>query len=273
MPEHPHDPSNGATGTDGEPDDDQVLFEVHDRVATITLNRPEARNALSSHVLALLPERIRAAEGSDEVDVIVLTGADPAFCAGLDLKELGESGLSADPDARPLPFGGLTKPLIGAINGAAVTGGFELALGCDLLIASDRARFADTHARVGVMPGWGLTVLLPQAIGIRRARQMSFTGNYLDAATALDWGLVNEVVPHDQLLARACELAADMVSVPEAGLAGIKAAYRTAAAPHDDAALGAEQQYSRHWSKSTFDPATLAANRAAIQARGRDQNR
>ena len=161
--------------------------------------------------------------------------------------------------------------MIGAVNGAAVTGGFELALGCDLLIASERARFADTHARVGVMPGWGLTVLLPQANGIRRARQMSFTGNYVDAETALAWGLVNEVVPHASLLARARELAADMVSVPASGLAAIKAAYRAAAAPADDPALAAEARFSRDWARSAFDPATLAANREAIQARGRAQ--
>src|SRR5690606_31631575 len=155
-----------------------------------------------------VPRTLRELDDDPDVRVMILTGADPAFCAGLDLKELGSSGLSADPDATPLPFGSLTKPLLGAINGAAVTGGFELALGCDLLIASERARFADTHARVGVMPGWGLTVLLPQAIGIRRARQMSFTGNYVDAATALAWGLVNEVVPHETLLDRARAIAA-----------------------------------------------------------------
>ena len=149
--------------------------------------------------------------------------------------------------------------------------GIELALGCDLLIASERARFADTHARVGVMPGWGLTVLLPQAIGIRRARQMSFTGNYVDAATALAWGLVNEVVPHEWLLDRAREIAADMATVPPSGLAAIKAAYRAASAPVDEPALDAEATYSRNWARSSFDPATLAASREAIQARGRAQ--
>jgi enoyl-CoA hydratase len=153
-----------------------------------------------------------------------------------------------------------------------VTGGFELALGCDFLIASEQARFADTHARVGVMPGWGLTVLLPQAIGIRRAKQMSFTGNYLDAPTALAWGLVNEVVPHDRLLPRARELAADIISVPESGLTGIKAAYRSAGDPADEPALAAEGRFSREWIER-FDPATLAAHREAIQERGRSQQR
>ena len=250
---------------------DVILTDVADGIAVGTMHRPDARNALNTELRQAVPRTLRELDADPDVRVMILTGADPAFCAGLDLKELGTSGLSADPDATPLPFGSLSKPLIGAINGAAVTGGFELALGCDLLIASERARFADTHARVGVMPGWGLTVLLPQAVGIRRARQMSFTGNYVDATTALAWGLVNEVVPHESLLDRARELAADMASVPETGLAAIKAAYRAAWAPVDEPTLAAEARYSRDWSRSSFDPATLAANREAIQARGRAQ--
>jgi len=129
-----------------------------------------------------------------DVRVIVLTGADPAFCAGLDLTELGQadSPLAMAASGPVLPR--LSKPLIGAVNGAAITGGLELALACDFLIASELARFADTHARVGIQPGWGLTVELPEAVGLRRARQMSATGNFVDARTALAWGLVNHVV-------------------------------------------------------------------------------
>ena len=158
------------------------------------------------------------AETDDAVDVVILTGADPAFCAGLDLKELGSgatsgSGGSAGSEivdltkaARPLPP--MTKPLIGAVNGVAVTGGLELALACDFLVASEHARFADTHSRVGIQPGWGLTVALPAAVGVRRAKEMSATGNFVDAATALSWGLVNHVVAHDELMAAARRLAA-----------------------------------------------------------------
>jgi len=186
-----------------------VELDVSERIATITLNRPAARNALSSEVLQLLPQLMRAADADDAVDVIILTGADPAFCAGLDLKELGSTagnlgGTGADgevnADGVRGPFPKLVKPLIGAVNGVAITGGFELALNCDFLVASDRAKFGDTHTRVGVMPGWGLTVLLSQAIGVRRAREMSFTGNFLGAEEALQWGLVNHVVPHDELM-------------------------------------------------------------------------
>jgi enoyl-CoA hydratase len=251
--------------------DPVILTDVSEGIAVVTMNRPDARNALNTELRRAIPQRLRELDARPDVSVMVLTGADPAFCAGLDLKELSSNGLSADPDATAPPFGELTKPLIGAVNGVAVTGGLELALGCDLLLASERARFADTHARVGVMPGWGLTVLLPQAVGIRRARQMSFTGNYVDAATALAWGLVNEVVPHRRLLDRARELAADMASVPPDGLAGIKAAYRAASSPSDEPALAAESRFSRDWSRSSFDPARLAANREAIQSRGRAQ--
>ena len=142
-----------------------VLLEVSERIATLTLNRPAARNALSSDLLSLLPTLMHEADGRDDVDVLILTGADPAFCAGLDLKELGTSGSnlgggsgsdgSRNTTGSRGPFPKLAKPLIGAINGVAITGGFELALNCDFLIASEHAKFGDTHTRVGVMPGWG----------------------------------------------------------------------------------------------------------------------
>ena len=106
----------------------------------------------------------------------------------------------------------MTKPVIGAINGYAVTGGFELALMCDILIASTEARFADTHARVAVVPGWGLSQRLPRLIGISRAKELSLTGNYLDAATACEWGLVNRVTEPGELLPAARSLAADIRS-------------------------------------------------------------
>ena len=188
-----------------------ILTEFADGVSTITLNRPAKRNALSSELFAAMQGALVEADGDERVCAIVLTGADPAFCAGLDLEELGSTGKNLRVGGpRPWQPGGgrlppwpvMTKPVIGAINGAAVTGGLELALQCDFLVASDRARFADTHARVGIMPGWGLTVLLPQAVGVRRAKEMSLTGNYVGAEEALALGLVNRVVPHEELLPR-----------------------------------------------------------------------
>ena len=166
-----------------------VRYEVSERVGTITLNRPEARNALSSALRQELSAVMARADADPEVDVVILTGADPAFCAGLDLKELGAPGSRLADTGLGGPWAPISKPIIGAVNGVAITGGFEVALNCDFLIASQRARFADTHARVGVMPGWGLTVLLAEAVGVRRARQLSYSGNFLNATDALAWGL------------------------------------------------------------------------------------
>ena len=268
---------------------DVVVYDVADRVATITLNRPEARNALSSEVLRLLPELARRADADEEVDVVILTGADPAFCAGLDLKELGSTGgnLRGGPgavgedrpdlgtvDGRPGPFPELAKPVIGAVNGVAVTGGFEVALACDFLIASERARFADTHARIGVQPGWGLTVLLPQAVGVRRARQLSTTGNFLDAQTALAWGLVNEVVAHDELLPRARQLAADIVSNDQAGVQRIMRTYAENEFGTRAEAWRNEAAVAGRWlSEGRAAPEDVEARRRAVMERGRNQTR
>jgi enoyl-CoA hydratase len=256
-----------------------VLLEVSDRIATITLNRPSARNALSSELLALLPKVMAEADARDDVDVLILTGADPAFSAGLDLKELGSSGGnlgggSGSDGARNStgsrgPFPRLTKPLIGAVNGVAITGGFELALNCDFLIASDHAKFGDTHTRVGVMPGWGLTVLLPQAIGVRRAREMSFTGNFLSAEEALQFGLVNHVVAHADLLPFTRSIATDIIGNDQPGVRQIRATY--AAIAHDDDGWEQEARDSRMWQRTMFSPEKVAERRAAIQARGKTQ--
>jgi enoyl-CoA hydratase len=258
---------------------DVVLLDVSERIATITLNRPEARNALSGEVLRLLPRRLTEAESRDDVDVIVLTGTDPAFCAGLDLKELGSGGRllgdSSGAGGRPNasggrgPFPALSKPLIGAINGVAVTGGLELALNCDFLVASERAKFGDTHTRVGVMPGWGLTVLLPQAIGVRRAREMSFTGNFLSADEALQWGLVNHVVPHDDLLAFTRRLALDIIGNDQPGVRQIRATYAEITAETDGWQI--EARDAAAWQRARFDPNVVAARRAGIMQRGRTQ--
>ncbi len=256
---------------------DPVLLDVAERVATITLNRPEARNALSRDVLRLLPLLLADADGRDDVDVLILTGADPAFCAGLDLKQLGStddglmgSGARPEPSAGRGPFPPLTKPLIGAINGVAVTGGLELALNCDFLIASERARFGDTHSRVGVQPGWGLTVLLPQAVGVRRAREMSFTGNFIAADQALAWGLVNHVVAHDELLPTAHRMALDIVGNDQAGVRNLRETYDLI---HGDAqGWATEDERARSWQTERFDPSVVAARRDAIAERGRAQS-
>lgn len=255
--------------------DEPVVLEISERIATVTLNRPDVRNALSGEVLELLPDTLRTAEADDAVDVMILTGTDPAFCAGLDLKELSSSGAnlggvgSRNRDGVRGPFPRLTKPLIGAINGVAVTGGFELALNCDFLIASEHAKFGDTHTRVGIMPGWGLTVLLPQAIGVRRAREMSFTGNFMLADEALAVGLVNHVVPHSELLPFTRALALDIISAEQDGVRQLRSTYQEIAA--DDDAWETEARDGRAWRRNNFSPDAIAARRAAIEARGQQQ--
>lgn len=200
-----------------------VVEHTGDGVAVVTLNRPNKYNALSTSLLTELSDHMRALASDTELRAAVLTGAGAGFCGGVDLVELGEGGRFG-PEAldalREFPL-----PLIGAINGAAVAGGLEVALACDFRIASDRARFADTHARVGGIPGWGLTARLPQAVGQAWARQMSFTGDFVNATTALRIGLVNEVVPHDQLLARARELATAVCGSMPAAVAHIRESY------------------------------------------------
>ncbi len=258
---------------------DVVLSEVRDRIATVTLNRPEARNALSRALLKGLRSAVRDAQANEDVDVVILTGADPAFCAGLDLKELGSGSgevtetqptTETPVDERgPLPPG--PKPVIGAINGAAITGGFELALACDFLVASDRARFADTHARVGIQPWWGLTVLLPQAIGVRRAREMSATGNFCDAQTALDWGLVNHVVPHDDLVRFTRGLAADIASSDQRAVRQIYATYAAGSLVSAGDAWLVESDAASTWQGEGLDPAEIERRRQGVVDRGRTQ--
>jgi len=248
-----------------------VLCEVRDRVAVVTLNRPERRNALSASLLTGLRAVIAELDPDPAVRAVVLTGADPAFCAGLDLTELGrsDSPLARAGSGAVLPA--MSKPLIGAVNGAAITGGLELALRCDFLVASERARFADTHARVGIMPGWGLTVELPAAVGLRRAREMSATGNFVDAHTALAWGLVNHVVPHDELVGFAAGLAADIASSDPLAVQEILATYRAGSQVTAGEALRIEADANRRWHSAGIDGDSVAARRDAVMARGRSQ--
>ena len=258
------------------PRDDVVLWEVADGIATVTLNRPEARNAINQAMGSRLPKVVAELDGRDDVAAIVLTGADPAFCAGADLKELGdttkptgEAGMAL-PGGRG-PFAARTTPLIGAVNGVAITGGFEIALNCDFLVASERARFADTHARVGILPGWGLTLHLCQSIGVRRARELSVTGNFLSAQQAYEWGLVNHVVPHDDLLPFARSLAAGIVDNNRPAVVEMMALYDRVAATTVDEAWAIEAEVNADWIRRMYDPAAVAARRDGVVARGRSQ--
>lgn len=178
-----------------------VLTENIGKVALIRLNRPERLNAQSETMLTELIQAIEDAEASTEINAIVLTGNGKAFCAGVDLKDVVNGSSNAFSNEELITtFSNCQKPLIGAINGAAMTGGLELALCCDFLYASESAYFGDTHIRVGLMPTWGMSQKLPRAIGINRAREMSLSGDRIDAQTALQWGLVNKVFSDATLL-------------------------------------------------------------------------
>ena len=254
-----------------------VITEIEDGIAVVTLNRPEAMNALSRALRAELAAAMRAVDADDAVRCVILTGAgDRAFTAGLDLKELGAdtgnlgAANAESADENPVKAIELCrKPVIGAINGVAITGGFEVALACDVLICSTNARFADTHARVGVMPGWGLTVLLPQAIGVRRAREMSFTGNFMLAEEALHFGLVNHVVAHLDLLPFTRQLARDIVGNDQPGVRQIRATYGEIHG--DQPGWQLEATNAARWQREMFSPEHVEARRLAIQQRGRQQ--
>lgn len=244
-----------------------LLIETTDRVRTLTLNRPQSRNALSVALRTQLFAALRAAETDETVDVVILTGADPVFCAGLDLKELGDT--TELPDISP-KWPAMHKPVIGAINGAAVTGGLEIALYCDVLIASEQARFADTHARVGLLPTWGLSVRLPQKVGVGMARRMSLTGDYLSAADALRTGLVTEVVTHDELLPAARRIAASIVGNNQRAVGALLDSYHRIDSEQTQAGLWIEAESARAWmAVATGDD--IAASRASVMERGRSQ--
>lgn len=247
--------------------EDILLKETADRVRTITLNRPGSRNALSAALRKQFFAALRDAETDSDVDVVIVTGADPVFCAGLDLKELGDT--TELPDISP-KWPPMTKPVIGAINGAAVTGGLELALYCDILIASEQARFADTHARVGLLPTWGLSVRLPQKVGVGMARRMSLTGDYLSAEDALRAGLVTQVVPHDDLLPVARAMASSIVGNNQKAVRALLDSYHRIDAEQTSAGLWMEAESARKWMHSATGD-DIAASRASVIERGRAQ--
>ncbi|NKI15933.1 enoyl-CoA hydratase [Spongiibacter sp. KMU-166] len=204
-------------------DQQPVLTEIADGVMLITLNRPASLNAMSGGLVDGLSAALNQADSNDDVRVIVLTGAGRAFCAGVDLKELSEGGSVLDDDVSLTgAFANCRKPLIGAINGAAFTGGLEMALNCDFLYAANTARFGDTHAKVGLMPTWGMSQRLSRIIGINRAREMSLSGSPIDAQTAFEWGLVNKICSGESVLQEAMDKAREIAENHADAVVGIR---------------------------------------------------
>jgi len=255
--------------------DPLVLVERDHGITTVTLNRPQALNALSAALRNEIARVFTELAGDATTEVVILTGAGRAFTVGLDLKELGGEksavGAISSQDLSKAVTS-LKQPIIGAVNGYAITGGFELALMCDFLIASTEAKFADTHARVGVVPGWGLSQRLPRLIGANRAKELSLTGNYLDAATACTWGLVNRVVAPEALLSTCRKLAEDILTTEPVTRGEIKRLIDAGwhSTLHDG--LATEFEASRAHSEREVTPEKVAARRAGIQSRGREQS-
>lgn len=254
-----------------------VQVDINDQVALVTLNRPEAYNALSRAMTRGIIEAFAALSADEGARAIVLTGAGKAFTAGVDLKELGGDGgaaMSADNLGTGAPLvralAECEKPIIGAINGFAVTGGFELALACDYLYAARSARFADTHARVGLIPGWGLSQKLPRLVGINRAREISFTGNYFSAEQALEWGLVNAVCEDGELVERALASARDLAGTQPEALRRIRAMMNEGWEMPLGEALAMEGERAGAYN-SSIDFAAMEQRLAELRARGRRQ--
>jgi enoyl-CoA hydratase len=251
----------------------KVVLEKHGGYAILTLNRADAMNALSRELREDFVAAFENCSEDESIRVVIITGAGKAFCAGFDLKELAESAANPDEEADNVMARAMEAfdgPIIGAVNGHAITGGFELALACDVLIASEDARFADTHARVGILPGWGLSQKLPRLIGLSRAKELSFTGAPLVARQAYEWGLVNHVVAAAELLDRAREMAENMCAcVPEVLKQykslideGYNKPWREALAWEEEQAI----ESARH-----IMAATIAGRRDAIMEKGRSE--
>jgi enoyl-CoA hydratase len=242
--------------------DDHLIVDDADGVRTITINRPEVKNALTAAMRSRFCELIADADADDSVRAVIVTAVDPVFSAGVDFKEVASGSGSPSSSNPGTALRATTTPVVCAVNGACVTGGLELALSCTFVVASERARFADTHARLGVVAAWGLTALLPRAVGVRKAAELSITGNFVDAAEALRIGLVNHVVPHDELMPFTRALVDDIAHTVAAGR--VLDLYRRGdGLPLADAlALEAE-----HAATQRVDPAAFGAAGAAAAAR------
>ncbi|MDB5730591.1 MAG: Short chain enoyl-CoA hydratase [Variovorax sp.] len=237
--------------------------------ATLVLNRPDKLNTLSNELRREFVAAVASLQADPAVRVLVLTGAGRAFSAGMDLDEWGATDELAagaydnDPVRAIRAFSG---PVIGAINGLAMTGGLEIALSCDLLVASTQARFADTHAHVGLLPGWGGSVRMARAIGLNRAKELALTGRYLGADEALAWGLVNHVVAPEALMAKAEEIAGQMAAAVPETLTAYKRLLDDGASLPMDEALALERRLSIE-NNAGADREAINARVAAMVAR------
>ena len=217
------------------PSDDLVDVKVTDRIATVTLQRPEALNALTVELLRRLGDVLEQVAADPSAEVVVLTGAGRAFSAGVDLKALGGvplvDGAVGDlldaPARRAISIiTQMPKVVIAKVNGACFTGALELALACDLMVVASEAKFGDTHAKWGLRPTWGMSQRLPRAVGATRARLLSYTARTFSGAEAAEWGMAVLAVPGDQLDEAVASLAGEVAACSAGSLAAYKDLYR-----------------------------------------------
>ncbi len=199
---------------------ESIIFEKEDNIAIITFNRPEARNAVNNQVRAEFTAAIAEVEADDDIMVLILTGSGKAFVSGVDIKEFSKTTpyhahnlFRLGERVEKLP-----KPVIAAVNGFSLGGGNEIALGCDIIIASERAKFGQPELNIGIIPGGGATQRLPRMIGVCRAKELIFTSDIITAEEAFNLGMINRVVPEDQLMPTAKEIAKKIATKSPAAL-------------------------------------------------------
>jgi enoyl-CoA hydratase len=228
---------------------EQILYQAADGIARITMNRPDAMNAITPAMLRELKAAVLAAAQAEEIRVICLTGAGRAFCAGVDLKALGEVTLKGgkvgailDTPARELidAIRSIPKPVIALVNGFCFTGALEIMLACDLVIASEQARIGDTHAKWGLRPTWGMSTRLPRRVGVIKAKELSFTADAITAQEAERIGLVNQAVPADKLEQALETIVKKIIANSPQSLAAYKHLYNTNEAMTLDESLALE---------------------------------
>jgi enoyl-CoA hydratase len=238
--------------------DPALIVDDSGGIRTIIFDRPEVKNALSSAMRSHLCVTLSEAERDAGIRAVIITGTDPAFTAGVDFKEVTEAGGERKWSAYDAQFSvnpgnalrAMSTPVICAVNGVCVSGGLEIVLSAAFAVASDRARFADTHAKLGVVATWGLTALLPRAVGVRMAKELSITGRFVEADEALHIGLVNHVVPHDDLLRFTRALAEQIVDT--SAMTEVLRLYNRGDGLSLAEALALETE---HVTRRTFDPA------------------
>lgn len=236
--------------------DDSIQLEIRDGVARITLNRPAKLNSFNVAMHEALAEALDRVEASDDVRVVLLTGAGKAFCAGQDL---GDRAINSETDEKPdlgasveryyaplvRRLRGLALPVVCAVNGVAAGAGANLALACDLVIAARSAKFIESFCKLGLIPDTGGTYFLARRVGTARAMGMALLGEPLDAATAADWGLIWRCVADDDFASEVDALATQLAAAPTRGLARTKQLIHAAAERDLDSALDAERDAMR----------------------------